>query len=73
MDSDQLAYIHKGEAIIPAHQNPFGQEGFKGSIGGDTIILNVNMDEVSDVRKLVETVKRAKQTKRAGGELNYAL
>lgn len=73
VDSDQLAYIHKGEAIIPAHQNPFGQDGFKGSIGGDTIILNVNMDEVSDVRKLVETVKRAKQTKRAGGELNYAL
>ncbi len=75
VDRDQLAYIHEGEAIIPKHKNPFAQgEGFKGNIGGgDTIILNVNMDEVSDVQRLVDTVKKAKQRKRSGGELEYAV
>lgn len=76
VDRDQLAYIHEGEAIIPKHKNPFAKgDGFDGNIntGGDTIILNVNMDEVSDVQRLVDTVKKAKQMKRAGGELNYAL
>ena len=75
VDSDQLAYVHEGEAIIPKHKNPFAKgDGFNGNLGGgDTIILNVNMDEVSDVQKLVDVVKKAKQMKRAGGELDYAL
>ena len=75
VDSDQLAYVHEGEAIIPKHKNPFAKgDGFNGNLGGgDTIILNVNMDEVSDVQRLVDTVKKAKQMKRAGGELEYAL
>lgn len=75
VDSDQLAYVHEGEAIIPKHKNPFAKgDGFNGNLGGgDTIILNVNMDEVSDVQKLVDVVKKAKQRKRAGGELDYAL
>lgn len=75
VDSDQLAYVHEGEAIIPKHKNPFAKgDGFNGNLGGgDTIILNVNMDEVSDVQKLVDVVKKAKQRKRAGGELEYAL
>lgn len=75
VDSDQLAYVHEGEAIIPKHKNPFAKgDGFNGNLGGgDIIILNVNMDEVSDVQKLVDVVKKAKQRKRAGGELDYAL
>lgn len=75
VDSDQLAYVHEGEAIIPKHKNPFAKgDGFNGNLGGgDTIILNVSMDEVSDVQKLVDVVKKAKQRKRAGGELDYAL
>lgn len=75
VDSDQLAYVHEGEAIIPKHKNPFAKgDGFNGNLGGgDTIILNVNMDEISDVQKLVDVVKKAKQRKRAGGELDYAL
>lgn len=75
VDSDQLAYVHEGEAIIPKHKNPFAKgDGFNGNLGGgDTIILNVNMDEISDVQKLVDVVKKAKQRKRAGGELEYAL
>lgn len=75
VDSDQLAYVHEGEAIIPKHKNPFAKgDGFNGNLGGgDTIILNVSMDEVSDVQKLVDVVKKAKQRKRAGGELDYVL
>lgn len=75
VDSDQLAYVHEGEAIIPKHKNPFAKgDGFNGNLGGgDTIILNVSMDEVSDVQKLVDVVKKAKQRKRAGGELDYEL
>lgn len=75
VDSDQLAYVHEGEAIIPKHKNPFAKgDGFNGNLGGgDTIILNVNMDQVSDVQKLVDVVKKAKQMRRAGGELEYAL
>lgn len=75
VDSDQLAYVHEGEAIIPKNKNPFAKgDGFNGNLGGgDTIILNVNMDEISDVQKLVDVVKKAKQRKRAGGELDYAL
>lgn len=34
--------------------------------GGDTIILNVNMDEVDEVYKLVNIIKQAKQQSRAG-------
>lgn len=75
VDSDQLAFIHEGEAIIPKNKNPFAKgDGFNGNLGGgDTIILNVSMDEVSDVQKLIDVVKKAKQRKRAGGELEYVL
>lgn len=34
--------------------------------GGDTFILQVNMDEVGDVSRLVDTVNKLKQTRRAG-------
>lgn len=57
-----IAELHKGERVQRASENPFNG----GSGGGDNIILNVNMSEVDEVYKLVNVVKRAKQTRRAG-------
>lgn len=66
---DQVAVVHKGEAIIPADSNPYNPNATRydndGS-GGDTYVLNVNMDEVDEVYKLVNVFDNFKQTKRAG-------
>ena len=65
---DQLAMVHQGEAIIPAGENPYNPNAKKsGSIGGgDTFILEVRMDEVDEVSKLVKVFDDFKQAKRAG-------
>lgn len=70
VEQDQIAQIHKGEAIIPANSNPYNpnSRNTSGLGGGDTINLNVNIDEVDEVYKLIQTVKRAKQNRRSGGE-----
>jgi len=64
--SDRLALIHKGEAVIPAHQNPYNPSATNPMGGNTTIVLNVKMDEVDEVYKLVQVVKSARQTMRAG-------
>lgn len=55
-----IAELHRGERVVPAEQNKGGS--------GETfyLTLNVNMDEVDDVSKLVRIAKEFKQTKRAG-------
>ena len=70
VEQDQIAQIHKGEAIIPANSNPYNpnSRNTSGLGGGDIINLNVNIDEVDEVYKLIQTVKRAKQNRRSGGE-----
>lgn len=68
IEQDQLAMIHRGEAVIPAKNNPWNpnaSEPYGGNKGGD-IILNVKMDEVGEVYKLIDTVKKARQMQRAG-------
>lgn len=67
IEYDQVAQIHKGEAVVPAHLNPWNPANKGNGLGGDTIILNVSMDEVGEVYKLLDTVKKAKQVRRAGG------
>lgn len=68
IEQDQLAMIHRGEAVIPAKNNPWNpnaSDPYGGNKGGD-IILNVKMDEVGEVYKLIDTVKKARQMQRAG-------
>ena len=68
IEQDQLAMIHRGEAVIPAKNNPWNPNAtdpYGGNKGGD-IILNVKMDEVGEVYKLIDTVKKARQMQRAG-------
>lgn len=68
IEQDQLAMIHRGEAVIPAKNNPWNpnaSEPYGGNKGGD-IILNVKMDEVGEVYKLIDTVKKVRQMQRAG-------
>lgn len=68
IEQDQLAMIHRGEAVIPAKNNPWNpnaSEPYGGNKGGD-IILNVKMDEVGEVYQLIDTVKKARQMQRAG-------
>lgn len=64
--SDRVALIHKGEAVIPAHENPYNPSATNPMGGNTTIVLNVKMDEVDEVYKLVQVVKSARQTMRAG-------
>lgn len=66
IEYDQVAVIHKGEAVIPADQNPWNKNSQNPITGGGDIILNVNLDEVGEVHRLMETVKRARQMQRAG-------
>ena len=63
--SDRVALIHKGEAVIPAHENPYNPAATHAR-GGDTYILQVKMDEVDEVYKLVEVFKGLRQKNRAG-------
>ena len=68
IEQDQIAMIHRGEAVIPAKNNPWNpnaSEPYGGNKGGD-IILNVKMEEVGEVYKLIDTVKKARQMQRAG-------
>lgn len=56
------AELHRGERVLTARESREYAQG-----GGSVVInLNVQMDEVSEVYKLVDVVKRAKQTARAG-------
>ena len=66
VENDQLAYIHKGEAVIPADQNPYNPNARNKISGGDTFIFNVRADEIGEVQQLIEKVKREKQNRNAG-------
>jgi len=41
--NDQLALIHKGEAIIPAKYNPFNKSNNMQSLGGSSPVLNTEL------------------------------
>lgn len=63
---DHIALVHRGEAIIPAKNNPWNPAAaapYGG--GGDTFNLNVQMDEVDEVSKLVRVVNGLKQSRRS--------
>lgn len=64
--SDRVALIHRGEAVIPADENPYNPAATNARGGGDTYILQVKMSEVDEVYKLVEVFKSMKQKERAG-------
>ncbi|CAK7084140.1 hypothetical protein [Tissierella sp.] len=56
-----IAELHEGEKVVTAEENNSSNNG-----KGDTYILQVNMDEVDEVYKLVNVFENFKQTKRAG-------
>lgn len=56
-----IAQLHEGERVLTKSENQRYSQG-----GGDTYILQVNMDEVDEVYKLVNVFDNFKQTKRAG-------
>ena len=64
--SDRVALIHRGEAVIPAHENPYNPAATHARGGGDTYVLQVKMSEVDEVYKLVEVFKGLRQKERAG-------
>lgn len=55
-----VAQLHKGERVVPAEQN---RQGYGDNFN---LTLNVRMDEVDDVSKLVKVMNDFKQAKRAG-------
>ena len=57
-DGPELVDLPSGSKVYPTGTGPSG---------GDTFILNVDMDDVGDVARLVQTVKQLKQTRRAAG------
>lgn len=56
-----IAQLHEGERVLTKSENQRYSQG-----GGDTYNLNVKMDEVDEVYKLVNVFENFKQTKRAG-------
>lgn len=66
VENDQLAYIHKGEAVIPASQNPWNPNASGTFGGGDTFIFNVKADEIGEIQQLIEKAKRERQKRNAG-------
>jgi len=64
--SDRVALIHKGEAVIPAHENPYNPAATHARGGGDTYILQVKMSEIDEVYKIVELFRQMRQRERAG-------
>lgn len=56
-----VAILHEGERVLTKGENQQLSQG-----NGDTFILNVQMDEVDEVYKLVNIVKQLKQARRAG-------
>lgn len=69
LPQDQVIVAHKGEAIIPAGENPYNPNATRydnNRSGGDTFIMQVKMDEVDEVYKLVRVFDQFKSTKRAG-------
>lgn len=67
---DQVAVIHKGEAIIPAESNPWNPNATRyDELGngskGDTFVFNVDISQVDDLIKYAQMQKRAQQTARA--------
>lgn len=53
-----IAELHRGERVLTAEENRRGY--------GDVYILQVKLDEVSDVQKVVKLFKEMRQTNRAG-------
>lgn len=60
-----VAELHKNEEVLRAN-DPRNRNNPNGGVGGNTYILQVNMDEVDEVYKLVNVFENFKQTKRAG-------
>lgn len=60
-----VAELHKDEEVLTAN-DPRNRNNPNAKMGGDTYIVNVNMDEVDEVYKLVNVFDNFKQTKRAG-------
>jgi phage-related protein/uncharacterized protein YoxC len=62
---DQVALIHKGEAIIPAQYNPYNQNSeLKG--GGDTFHVTIDAKNIKDFTDVVRVFTGIKQTARQG-------
>lgn len=64
--SDRVALIHRGEAVIPAHENPYNPAATHARGGGDTYVLQVKMSEIDEVYKIVELFRQMRQKERAG-------
>lgn len=70
IEKDQVAVVHKGEAVIPAHSNPWNPNATNSvdignSSKGDTFIFNVDVSQIDDLIKYAKMVKQSKQAARA--------
>jgi len=62
---DQVALIHKGEAIIPAQYNPYNQNSELKGVG-DTFHVTIDAKNIKDFTDVVRVFTGIKQTARQG-------
>lgn len=63
-----IAELHKGEAVVPAKDNPYNN----GRLSGDTIIINANIEDYATLQKIIKRAKEERQRKRSEGGVVYA-
>ena len=65
--SDRIALIHKGEAVIPAHENPYNPNATRVREGvTQNIYVTVQADDLQQMADVVRLFNRFKQTARQG-------
>lgn len=66
--SDRIALIHKGEAVIPAHENPYNPNATRTRAGEVTqnIYVTVQADDLQQMADVVRLFDRFRQTARQG-------
>jgi hypothetical protein len=65
-EGPELIDAPQGSKIYSNRQSIMLQSASQQLPNGDTFILNVDMDKVGDVQKLINTIKELKQTRNAG-------
>jgi len=65
--SDRLALIHKGEAVIPAHENPYNPNATRARDGvTQNVYVTVQADDLQQMADVVRLFNRFRQTARQG-------
>lgn len=63
-----IAELHKGEAVVPAKDNPYNN----GNLGGDTFIINAQIEDYEMLQRIIKRAKEERQRKRSRGGVVYA-